>query len=190
MHRPRVLDPADVTVRDGIPITSLGRTLVDLGDILPAEHVRRAFIRAEQLRLIDMEEIDAALERAGRRRGPAILRGLLRGYDPRWQQTRSGLELRMLDIVRGGALPQPEVNAWIAGRWEADLLWRAERLIVEVDGAGVHGTSGAQGRDAVRDRALRRLGFRVLHVAERDLRDSEAVARRVRRALARVKTTT
>ena len=79
----------------------------------------------------------------------------------------------MLDLVREMALPQPEVNVWIAGRWEADLLWRAERLIVEVDGAGVHGTRGARGRDAVRDRALRRLGYRVLHVAEGDLRDSD-----------------
>ena len=42
-------------------------------------------------------------------------------------------------------------------------------LIVEVDGAGVHGTPSARGRDAVRDRALRRLGYRVLHVTEAEL---------------------
>lgn len=185
VHRPRALDRADVTVRDGIPITSLARTLIDLGDVVRAEHVRRAFVRAEQLRLIDVAEIDAALERAGRRRGPAILRGVLRAYDPRWQETRSGLELRMLDIVRAAGLPQPDVNAWIAGRWEADLLWRHEQLVVEVDGAAIHTSPGARARDAVRDRALRRLGFRVLRVAERELGDASAVARRVHRGLVR-----
>jgi len=150
-----------------------------------AGQVRRAFVRAEQLRLLDMDALAAALERAGRRRGPAILRGLLRAYDPRWQRTRSGLELRMLDVVRDAGLPQPEVNAWIVGRWEADLLWRDERLIVEVDGAAIHALPGARARDAVRDRALRSLGYRVLRVAEGDLGARDAVASRVARALAR-----
>lgn len=188
VHRPRVLDDVDVTAHAGIPVTTLARTLVDLGDLVPAGHVRRAFVRAEQLQIIDMTAISAALERAGRRRGPAVLRAVLRAYDPRWQATRSGLELRMLDVLRDAGVPQPDVNAWIAGRWEADLLWRDARLIVEVDGAGVHETASARGRDAVRDRALRRLGYRVLHIAERDLDDGAAVARRVQRALERPRT--
>jgi very-short-patch-repair endonuclease len=182
VHRTR-LAASDVTRCDGLLLTTVARSLVDLGDVARAEQVRRAFVRAEQLRLLDVEEIDAALERAGRRRGPAILRGLLRAYDPRWQTTRSGLELRMLDIVRDHGLPQPEVNAWVAGRWEADLLWARERLILEVDGAGIHGTPSARARDAVRDSALRRLGFRVMHVTEAELASRSAVARRVGRAL-------
>ena len=183
VHRTR-LTASDVTQREGLPVTTVARSLVDLGDVARAEQVRRAFIRAEQLRLLDVEEIDAALLRAGRRRGPAILRGLLRAYDPRWQATRSGLEVLMLDTVREYGLPQPEVNSWIAGRWEADLLWAGERLIVEVDGGGVHGPLSARGRDVVRDAALRRLGYRVMHVAEAELASPSAVARRVGRALA------
>lgn len=183
VHRTRLtLD--DVTLREGLPITTVARTLIDLGDHVHAAQVRRAFVRAEQLRLLDVEEIDAALERAGRRRGPAVLRGLLRAYDPRWQQTRSGLELRMLDIVKDARLPQPEVNAWIAGRWEADLLWGDQRLIVEVDGAAIHDLPGARSRDAVRDRALRRLGYRVLRVPEAALDAPATVGARVARALA------
>lgn len=182
VHRTR-LTHDDVTLHDGMPLTTLARTLIDLGDHVHAAQVRRAFVRAEQLRLIDVDAIVAALERAGRRRGPAIMRGLLRAYDPRWQQTRSNLELRMLDVVRDAGLPQPEVNAWIAGRWEADLLWRDQRLIVEVDGAAIHALPGARSRDAVRDRALRRLGYRVLRVPERALDAPAAVGARVARAL-------
>lgn len=184
VHRTKLTED-DVTVREGLRVTTLARTLIDLGDVVRAELVRRAFIRAEQLRLIDMQQIDGALERAGRRRGAAILRGLLRAYDPRWQATRSGLEVRMLDLVRDHALPQPEVNAWISGCWEADLLWSAERVVVEVDGGVVHGTVSSRSRDAARDRALRGLGYRVLRVAERDLDAPERVARRVRSAVER-----
>lgn len=184
VHRTR-LSEDDVTDQDGLRVTTLARTLIDLGDVVRAEQVRRAFIRAEQLRLIDMREVDGALGRAGRRRGAGILCGLLRAYDPRWQATRSALEVRMLDIVRDHALPQPEVNAWIAGCWEADLLWSAERVVVEVDGGVVHGTVSSRSRDAARDRALRRLGYRVLHIAERDLEAPERVADRVRTAVER-----
>ena len=184
VHRTK-LTGDDVSLRAGLWVTTVARTLIDLGDVLRVEQVRHAFVRAEQARLLDVAELDGALERAGRRRGAAMLRGLLRAYDPRWQATRSGLELRMLDIVRDHALPQPDVNAWIAGRWEADLLWRAERVIVEVDGGAVHGTPSARSRDAARDRALRRLGYRVVHVADVELGNRPAVARKVRRALHR-----
>lgn len=184
VHRPRVLDPRECTVRNGIPVTSLARTLVDLGDVVSAEQVRRAFIRAEQLRLIDMRQIEDALDRTRRRRGPSVLRGVLRAYDPRWQRTRSWLELLALDLVRDHRLPQPEVNAWLAGRWEADLLWRDLRLVVEIDGGGVHGTPGARARDAVRDHALRRLGYDVVHVSEEQLVRPAAVAARIDRRLA------
>lgn len=185
VHRTRLVAD-DVAEHDGLPATTVARTLVDLGDLLAAEHVRRAFVRAEQARILDATAIDAVLTRAGRRRGAAVMQGLLRAYDPRWQATRSGLELRMLDLVREHGLPPPEVNDWIAGRWEADLHWRDAAVVVEVDGAGVHATPGARRRDAVRDRALRRHGLTVVRVAEADLESDPArVARRVARALER-----
>ena len=46
------------------------------------------------------------------------------------------------------------------------------------------GTPGARARDAVRDAALRRLGYRVMHVTEAELVSPIVVARRVGRALA------
>jgi hypothetical protein len=111
------IHPDDRAVVDGIPVTSLARTLVDLGDVVLPVQVRNAFVRAEQLRLIDMRAIDAALARTGpRHRGAGILHELLRGYDPRWERTRSVLELAMLDLVAEHSLPEPEVNAWIDER--------------------------------------------------------------------------
>lgn len=185
IHHAADLTAADRTTRDGIPVTTLARTLVDLGDRLPAHHVRAAFVRAEQLRVLDVREVDAALARAHpRRRGPSVLRELLRGYDPRWQDTLSGLELRLLDVVRAHDLPTPDVNAWIDGRFLIDFLWRRERLAVETDSARFHGTPTARRSDARRDRELRRLGLTVLRVTDRDLdQRQDKVAARLSRSL-------
>lgn len=187
LHHPADLTPADCTVRDGIPVTTLARTLADLGDHLPVAHVRAAFARAEQQRVLDMGEIHAALDRAGpRRRGPAILREILRGYDPRWQDALSGLELRLLDIVSAHGLPAPDVNAWVDGRFLIDFLWRDERVAAEADSERFHGTANARRSDARRDREVRRLGFTVVRISDADLeRDPAGVAKRLRRALRR-----
>lgn len=184
VHRGRRLEDADAVTTGLLPVTSIARTLVDLGDVARPEQVRRAFVRAEQLRAVDMTQVDAALASAGRRRGAAVLRSLLAVYDPRWQRTRSDLELAMLDLIRDFGLPEPRVNEWLLGRFLVDFLWRDVRVVVETDGRKVHGTATALRDDARRDRALRAAGFKVLRVANRDVRDQPArVAKRVARAL-------
>ena len=176
----------DVAVRDAIPVTSLARTLVDLGDVAPAVQVRNAFVRAEQLRLIDMRAIDDALGRAGRFTGAASLREVLRVYDPRWQQTRSGLELAFLDLTQQFALPRPEVNAWIANEVLVDALWRDQRVIVEVDSARYHEVPSARRDDARRDHRLSGLGYRVIRAPEHDIaRERATLATTIARALSR-----
>ena len=186
MHRSRHLAAPDRALVRGIPVTSVARTLADLGDVAPPAHVRSAFAAAERLQLLDMDAIDAAVTTAaGRRRGARILSEVLRGYDPRWSQTRSDLELAMLDVLAAYDLPAPQVNAWIADRYIADMLWPDRRLIVEVDGDRYHHAAGARRADARRDHELRRLGYGVLRVPERELRDRPAlVAARLARALA------
>ena len=184
VHRGRSLDDRDVAFVDVRRVTSIARTLVDLGDVVSPARVRRAFIRAEQARVIDMVRIDDALARAGRRRGPAVLRSLLSAYDPRWHRTRSVLELAMLDLLQRHGLPSPEVNAWLLGRYLVDFLWRDAALIVETDGRAVHDTATARRDDARRDHALRRAGYRVLRMSYASVtRDEAAVAARVAAAL-------
>lgn len=62
----------------------------------------------------------------------------------------------------------PEVNTKL-GRMRVDALWREERLVVELDGAAAHGTRSAITRDRERELALRRLGFRVVRYAWRQI---------------------
>ncbi len=184
LHHAADLAPADGALVDRVPVTEPARTLADLGDVVGADHVRSAFVRAELNRLLDMAAIEDVLARASRRRGPATLREVLRGYDPRWQATRSELELRLLDLVAAHGLPEPEVNPWLHGRYMVDFLWRSKRVVAETDGARHHTGPISRRSDARRDRALARLGYTVVRLTYREVSSEGArVARAIREAL-------
>jgi very-short-patch-repair endonuclease len=89
----------------------------------------------------------------------------------------------MLSLCRRFRLPAPEMNSSIEG-YEVDFVWRDERLIVETDGWGAHGTRSAFEHDRLRDADLLAAGWRVLRVSWARLeREPEWVAARVARAL-------
>ena len=46
VHRCNRLDPRDVTVRNGIPVTTVARTIVDLAEILTAEQLANVMYEA------------------------------------------------------------------------------------------------------------------------------------------------
>ena len=50
-------------------------------------------------------------------------------------------------------LPRPQTNVRLAGH-EVDAVWRAQRLVVEVDGHAFHGSRAAFERDRRRDADL------------------------------------
>ncbi len=60
--------------------------------------------------------------------------------------------------------------------YEVDLLWREQRLIVEVDGYAFHSGRAAFERDRRRDVALQAAGYRVVRVTWRQMtREPHAV---------------
>jgi very-short-patch-repair endonuclease len=150
LHRTRRLEPSETTEVDGIPVTTPARTLVDLADVLTQTQLDRAIAEADYLRL---HAPIAAIP--GRRGSGRLERRQALG------RTRSDLELAFLDLVRDAHLPRPEVNVHVEGK-ERDFVWRAERLIVEVDGAQAHTTRRAFEEDRRRDVVLTLSGWRVL----------------------------
>jgi very-short-patch-repair endonuclease len=174
-----------VEVVDGTPTTSVARTLADLGNVAGVGRVRSAFIAGERRELIDMREVEAVLSRAGRTPGARRLRDVVRRYDPRWQQTRSGLEVRAFESLRRHGVPLPEVNAQIGDRYLADLLWRDARLVVEIDSDRFHANPIDRRADARRDAHLRAAGYTVLRIPEAEIAaGADPVALRVTAALA------
>ena len=71
VHRRRPLPEQDVVLVGPCRVTAVGRTLIDLGDVARPATLRKAFVRAEQLRILDMAAIAEVLARPGRRRGRA-----------------------------------------------------------------------------------------------------------------------
>jgi predicted transcriptional regulator of viral defense system/very-short-patch-repair endonuclease len=160
------------TARDGIPITTVPRTLLDLAAVLRPHQLERAIEQAEVLRLTDPLSLPAVLQRYPGRRGTATLRRLLADGRLGATVTRSELEERFLEFVAETRLPPPEVNAWLQvdSQWiEVDCLWRVQRVALELDGRGAHGTRAAFERDRYRDRRLHVGGWTPIRVTWRQL---------------------
>ena len=167
VHRTTSLEPADLRTREGLRVTSVRRTILDLAAVLGPDDLAAVVNEALVRRLVRREQLE--LPRGAR--GAAKLRHVLDGASA----TRSEAERALLRLIRRARLPLPETNARVAG-FEVDLLWRAERVVVEVDGWAFHGDRAAFERDRRRDRALRAAGFTPVRVTPRQVTDEpEAV---------------
>lgn len=153
------LAPDEVTVRDGIPVTTAARTLVDLAAVLRPHELARAINQAEILRLPYPD-----LTRYAGRRGIAKLRRA----EP--DNARNDFEAEFIAFLAAHGLPAPLVNGRM-GTIEPDLRWPAHKVIVELDGFGTHGTRRAFERDRERDRRLSAAGWRVIRVTWRQLHE-------------------
>jgi very-short-patch-repair endonuclease len=169
LHRPLFLNDLDTTVVDGIPITSVARTLldcsapslgVDVGRMLHEAHVQTQF---------DARDVWAVLARCPNHLGARRLDWALREEHP---FIRSGLERALLRLVASAGLPQPRVNhhVWAGDDLlEVDFYWPQAGVIVEVDGARYHSTRWRQRRDAEKTARLRAAGYIVLRFTDAEI---------------------
>lgn len=160
-------------VIDGIPVTSLHRTLLDLAAVAHERQVERAMEQALRLRLGDRVPLAGVLDRYPNRKGVACVRRILaRGRLGR-TFTRSGLEERFLGYCARHGLPPAECNAHADDRegklWECDALWRRERIVVELDSREWHDNDRAFGTDREKNRRLTAAGWRFVPVASEHL---------------------
>jgi predicted transcriptional regulator of viral defense system len=167
IHRTRRLDPVDRTSLDGIPVTSVHRTLVDLAEVLPGKRLAKAVHESEVRRLFDLKQLVEAQTRVAGRCGRRRLRRVCQQYAPP-PTTRSDAEALFLELLDEAGLPAPQANATRRGH-ELDCLWPDASLNVEIDGAATHKTMKAFYADRRRDRELRRGGITVIRITYRDL---------------------
>jgi very-short-patch-repair endonuclease len=157
-------------MRHGIPVTTVARTLLDLGDVLQRQALKRVITEAEYLNLFDLAAINAVVQNNPGRRGAK----LMEAAGGRLHRTRSKLEQRFLGLLERHGVEEPESGVWIEG-YETDFLWRKRHLVVELDGLAAHRTTAAMKGDRRRDRILWRAGFRTMRLTEDDLDDEQAV---------------
>jgi very-short-patch-repair endonuclease len=163
LHRSRSLDAQDATQHDGIPTTTVARTLLDLAATGKPSRLENALAQAMRQELYDHNAIEHTIARANGHRGTGTLQRAI-AHD--LKLTRSEYEARFLKLLRDAGLPEPQVNVPLTAlddeRYEVDFYWPSHRLVVELDGWETHGTRAAFRRDRARDAALTAAGFRVL----------------------------
>jgi len=185
VHFSSVLAAEDRSCSDGVPVSSVPRTLLDLAIGSRPHHLDRLLERAEERDLLDLLAIQALLARAGGHRGRGRLRRALAVYSPEPAFTRSGLERRFLALVREVGLPAPSANYNLAG-FELDAYWEREQFAVELDVYETHGTHSAFERDRRRQDDLLLIGVEMIRVTGPRLkREPRATIERVARHLER-----
>jgi hypothetical protein len=163
LHTSRSLDAQDTTRHEGIPITTVHRTLLDLAATTRADQLENALAQAMHLQLYDQRAIDDVIARSNGHRGTKVLEEATR-QEP--QITKSMWEIRMLRLVRSAGLPEPICNEALHapdhGECHPDFYWPAHGLIVETDGWEAHRTLAAFRKDRAKDAALTAAGYKVL----------------------------
>ena len=173
------LGPEEVVVREGIPVTTPLRTVIDLADLLTERRLERTL---DEAAFLDLDL--TGLAPRPRRRGSGRLGRVLSAHEPGSTWTRSELEEAMLALCRRAELPAPKVNSDVEGR-EADFHWPSQRLVVETDGWQSHGRPAAFEHDRKRDADLVEAGWRVIRITRRRLAaEPDTVAAQLRRLLA------
>jgi very-short-patch-repair endonuclease len=173
-------------VVDGIPVTSLFRTVFDLAAVLDRRGLERVLHEAEVRGLRDQVSLPVLLERYPGRRGTRNLRELLESSEP-VGITRNDFEEALVALVDMHGLLRPRMNADLAVRgrfFEIDALWEEQRLALELDSRGVHGTKKRFESDRQRDRILIAEGWKTMRVTWRQLQEEpEAIAADLKLAL-------
>ena len=180
VHRSVHIDlGADTTVQDAIPVTTVARTHLDLAAVVAPRGVERACDQAEALRVFDLRALRDQIERNPGHPGAAVLRSILATHAAGATVTDSPLEEAMYAVIAARGVPMPEHHGPIDPGdggviIRPDFVWRARRLVVEVDGAGTHLTRHAFEADRRRDQRLTAAGWRVIRVTWRQLHDEPA----------------
>jgi very-short-patch-repair endonuclease len=173
VHRSTILEPRDLRLHHGLPVTSPARTLLDVAAELPTRELERALDEGLVQRILRRNQVEELLRRSGRHRGRWPLEELILSHT-QTTLTRSEAEERFLVLVRDAGLPGPLVNVHRHG-FEIDFLWTGASLAVEIDGWAFHGTRAAFERDRRRDAALRTAGIEVIRITWRQLTEQPLV---------------
>ncbi len=171
----KALPSDEVTVRGGIPVTSVPRTIFDLAATEDVDAIASMLRESEHRNLWDHLALPHLVERYPGRRGVKKVRlALQRVTEEPSGRKRSKLEERFAPFLRRHRLPFPLFNDWIllgAKRYQVDCHWPGTSQIVELDGWEGHGTRSAFRDDRARDRALRVAGYAVTRLTWNQLRD-------------------
>jgi Transcriptional regulator, AbiEi antitoxin len=188
-HKAAGLTRTDIRTQLGIRVTSPARTFLDCAIDLGQYRLPRLAAEARRGGYLHVAQIADVLDRFRFHPGRTPLLDALGGLQ---QPTRSELEEAFLAFCDRHGLPQPVVNSY-PWRFESDMLFAAEQVVVELDGWDFHRDKYAFESDRDRDVDLLAIGFypiritwkRLMERPEREARRLHGILQTRRRALAR-----
>ncbi|HJR45430.1 MAG TPA: DUF559 domain-containing protein [Actinomycetota bacterium] len=190
LHHTDTLPPCDRTIREGIPLTTASRTLIDLGAVCREDTVERCLETALRTGLTSIWHIIGRLDDLGGpgRNGTGVMRAVLRSRDPRLVPTASELESLLWQAIESSSLPLPQRQVVVTDQdgfiGRVDFAYVEERLVIEAQGAKWHLGHDRWLDDMERRSRLMLAGWRVLEVSWKDLiRRRETVVERIHQAL-------
>lgn len=184
LHRARSL-AGQKTTRDGIPVTTPERTILDLAATLNRRPLERVLDQAESTCLTDVPSLVAIARAHAGHRGASRLLKTLTDHDPGTTLTKSQLEERFLPLCRDAGLPKPTVNDYVEAL-EADFVFATQRVLVETDSWRHHKSRDSFEADRRRDAIHAAAGWRTLRFTHRQItHEPKAVTRALTSALTR-----
>jgi hypothetical protein len=159
----------NTTTIHGIPTTTAERAIIEMAPYLDSRGLGRAIREAMRTKTTTSAGLARAVDRHFARRGTRrVLLALGRYAGLPVARARSGAEIQALIVLRDAGRATPRLNHKIAGE-EADLSWRDENLIIEIDGGPFHQDVG---EDARKEAVWRAAGWTVLRLPSDDVYDA------------------
>lgn len=160
---PAGIGPDDVVLHQGMRVTSLSRTALDLARGLALEYALVSVDHALALGA-PRQELWSARKRMPRWPGA---RSLDAAIECGSAQAESALESMSRGVMIRAGIPSAQLQRQVQGAsgkwWRPDFCWPEQRLIGEADGQGKYATRTEHGKEKFRDEDLRCAGWRVVH---------------------------
>ncbi len=177
VHRCRKIDPEDIVpLGNGMRVTSVARTLFDVGGVIGHRRVVSALENALDRKLVNMDTMSEVTLRLFHRRRPGSreIRSALLARSDWTSALQSDLEVRVLAAIRRAGLPMPVVQYELSFEdghiVRFDFAWPHIRVALEVDHSFWHVGSEESRKDKQRDRKVATLSWQTLRITEDDVR--------------------
>jgi hypothetical protein len=176
-----------VTSWQGIPVTTVARTVIDIARTTAFKAGVVTADSALYARQTSVAQLSAVMWDCDRWPGIRKARDVVEFSDPR---AESAFESIARVAFKDGGLPPPMLQVWVGNKertiGRVDFLWSDQWTIAEADGAAKYADPSLARKQLWRDTELRRAGYEVVHFTRRELAsDPGQVVQAIRVAFAR-----
>jgi very-short-patch-repair endonuclease len=161
VHRATRFDKRDIARHQGIPVTTLAKTLLDCAPRMTPKSLTRAINDGRLNGQLSIPALADVIARHPTHRGRRTVEAVLGAAGDK--PTRSTFEDEFVVFCQRYGLPRPRMNAVVCG-YEVDALFEEEKVIVELDGWAFHSSRASFESDRNKDADTLAAGFATLHI--------------------------